>query len=298
MNDERRTMNEERMTSNEITVYRPNQRHELSLLETWIIMARSTWASREMIWQLVKRDITAQYKKSFIGMAWILAAPIMAIVPWLFATHVKLYDPGELEIPLLVYLIVGRSMWSVFTGFYSNGATTLGAGGGLMLQVNFSHEAMLTKQVVVGLFGFLLSFGVTLVVMFAHHVYPVWGSLLFPLTLLPLFFLGASLGLIVTMVKIVAYDLNRVIDILWGFALWTTPVLYSNKVPSELLQVIIKWNPLTYLVCTSRDMLLFGRCYNDQWGVYLGCCAVSLVLFLLSLRLFYVSENKLVERMV
>jgi ABC-type polysaccharide/polyol phosphate export permease len=116
--------------------------------------------------------------------------------------------------------------------------------------------------------------------------------------MLPLFCIGASLGLIVSMLKVVAYDLNRVIDLLWGFALWTTPILYSNKVPSELLQVIIKWNPLTYLVCTSRDVLLHGRCYQNEIGIYLICSATSLVLFLVSARMFYVSEHKLVERMV
>jgi lipopolysaccharide transport system permease protein len=281
-----------------ITVYRPNQRHEMGWIASWAAMARNTWGAREMIWQLLKRDITAQYKKSYIGTAWIMAGPIMAVIPWLFATQVKLYNPGDVGVPLVVYLIVGRSMWSLFTGFYANGATTLGAGGGLMMQVSFPHEAMLTKQVLNGLFGFTLGFVVTITVMLLHGVYPPWGALLFPLTIIPLFCLGAALGLFVGMVRIVAFDLNRIIDILWGFAMWTTPLLYSNQVPSPVLQTIIKWNPLTYLVCTSRDVLLSGQCYNGRWDIYLGCSAISIFLFLISLRLFYVSEQKLVERMI
>jgi lipopolysaccharide transport system permease protein len=281
-----------------MTMYRANQRHEVSWLATWITMVLNTWGARELIWQLIKRDVTAQYKKSFIGMSWVLAGPIMAIVPWLFATHVKLYNPGELAVPLLVYLIVGRSMWSLFTGFYANGASTMGAGGALMLQVSFPHEAMLVKQLLVGLFGFLLSFVVTLVVMFQQGVYLTWGALFFPLSILPLFWLGASMGLIVTMVRVVAYDLNRVIGILWGFAMWTTPLLYSDKLPNPLIQSIIKYNPLTYLVCSSRDFLLTGSCYKERWDLYLICSGVSFILFLVSMRLFYVSEHKLVERMV
>jgi lipopolysaccharide transport system permease protein len=286
------------MNDEQITVYRPNQRHEMGWIASWVTMARNIWGARELIWQMLKRDITAQYKKSYIGTAWIMAGPIMAIVPWLFATHVKLYNPGELEIPLAVYLIVGRSVWSLFSGFYGNGESTLSAGGGLMMQVSFPHEAMLIKQLLLGLFGFLLSFVVTIAVMLAHGVYPVWGSLLFPLTMVPLFCLGASMGLMVGLVRIVAFDLNKIVGILWGFAMWTTPLLYSNKVPNEILQVIIKWNPLTYLVCTSRDVLLSGQCYNNRLDIYLVCSFVSILLFLISLRLFYVSEHKLIERMI
>jgi lipopolysaccharide transport system permease protein len=188
-------MNEAQMTSNEITVYRPNQRHEIGWIASWVTMARNTWRSREMIWQLLKRDISAQYKKSYIGTAWVMAGPIMGVIPWLFATQVKLYNPGDVGVPLLVYLIVGRSMWSLFTGFYGNGATTLGSGGRLMTQVNFPHEAMLTKQVLNGLFGFSLGFIVTIVVMLVNGVYPPWGALLFPFTMIPLFCLGAAMGL-------------------------------------------------------------------------------------------------------
>lgn len=292
-------MNSELRTQTpDLTVFRPNQRHETGWGETWVTMIRNMWGARDLIKQLLIRDLTAQYKKSFFGWAWILSGPIMAVVPWLFAAHVRIYNPGEIEIPLIVYLVVGRSMWSAFNGFYSGASTTLGAGGGLMMQVKYPHEALLLKNTIAGLTNVGFALLVNIVIMLVHRVYPPWEALLFPLTLLPLFFLGAAMGLIVAMIKVVAYDLDRIIGILMGLLMWTTPLLYSNKVPSPFLQVIIKYNPLTYLVCSCRDILIHGRLYNSDVGTYLICAAVSLVLFLISLRLFYVSEHKLVERMI
>lgn len=281
-----------------LTIFRPGQRHETSWLSTWITMARNTWSARELIQQLLKRDLTAQYKKSHIGVLWMLAGPIMAVVPWLFAAKVQVYDPGTIDIPLPVYLIVGRAMWGAFSNFYSNGVGTLGAGGGLLMQVSYPHEAMLAKQVLSGLVGFALQLCTCMLIMCLFKVYPGWGLLFFPLALLPLFFLGVALGLIVGMIKVVAYDLDRVITILWGFAMWTTPLLYSNQVPSPTLQVIIKYNPLTYLVCSARDVLIHGHVYNHNVQVYALCVGVALLLFLTSLRLFHVSEQKLIERMI
>ncbi|MDA0577951.1 MAG: ABC transporter permease [Verrucomicrobia bacterium] len=261
-------------------------------------MARNTWGAREMIAQLLKRDLTAQYKKSHIGILWMLAGPIMSVIPWLFAAKVQLYNPGALTVPLAVYLIVGRAMWGLFSGSYANGTSTLGSGGGLLMQVSFPHEAMLTKQFIQGITGFSLTLVTCIVVMLVHRVIPPWQALLFPLTILPIFFLGAAMGLIIGLINMVAYDLSRVINILFGFLMWTTPLLYSDKIPSPFLQVVIKYNPLTYLICTARDVLIHGHVYNHQVGIYALCVATATALFLISLRLFYVSEQKLVERMI
>jgi len=79
--------------------------------------------------------------------------------------------------------------------------------------------------------------------------------------------------------------------------MFVTPVIYdADRITSPAVQTIIKWNPLTYLVCSSRDIILWGRLY-DPAG-YFVCTALSLVLFLTSWRLFHVSEHKLIERML
>jgi len=281
-----------------ITVYRPNQRHELGLFHTWTIMAKNVWGARELIWQLFKRDFFAGYKKSFLGISWVFINPIIGIVPWVFAWKVKFVNPGETEIPYPVYVLLGKSMWSLFMGFYGSAASTLGAGSQLLMQVNYPHEALLFKQLATQLSGYLLTFVTNLVVMMAFSVFPSWWILALPLAALPLFFLGAAIGLIVGMVQIVAQDLNRIIGVAMGFLMWTTPIVYSNKLPSPFIQTLIKWNPLTYIVCSCRDIMVHGRFYEHNAAAYFGCAAVCLVLFLVSWRLFYVSENKLVERMI
>jgi lipopolysaccharide transport system permease protein len=286
------------MNNEKITIVKPNQRLEMSWVHVWITMVRNTWGSREMIGQLLKRDVMAQYKKSYIGVAWMLVAPIMAVLPWIFASSVKIYNPGELTVPLTVYLVVGRAMWGAFSGFYGNGTSALGAGGGLLTQVSFPHEAMLTKQFLHGMIGFSLTMVTCIVVMLVHRVFPPWQAIFFPLTLMPLFFLGASLGLIIGLVNKVAFDLSKVIDMFWGLLMWTTPLLYSDKIPSPVLQTVIKYNPLTYLVCSARDVLMHGHVYNNEVQIYALCVLVSFVFFLISLRLFYVSEHKIVERMI
>ena len=154
------------------------------------------------------------------------------------------------------------------------------------------------KQIASQLANYTLSFTTTVVAMFLFGVTPSWGIFLFPLVALPLFFLGASIGLMLSMIGIVAVDLNRVIGMVLGFLIWTTPIRYSDKDPHPILAVLIKYNPLTYLVCSCRDMILHGHFYRHRADIYFACAGVSVLLFLIAWRLFYVSEHKLVERMI
>ena len=279
-----------------ITIYEPNQRHELGILQTWIIMAKNIVGSRELIWQLFKRDFLAGYKKSFVGFAWIFFSPILGIISWVFLQQTGMLQPGEVGIPYPAYVLIGSSMWGLFMGFYGAAAGTLAAGSGLVMQVNYPHEALLFKQTAQHLATFSISFGMNIVVLLAFGVFPSWKIIFFPVVVLPLFLLGAGLGLVVSMISIVAVDLNNVINLGMGLLIWVTPIIYSNKIDNRLVQTLIKWNPLTYLVCSARDIIVYGRLYDNAG--YALWAVISLLVFLLAWRVFYVSENRLIERMI
>jgi lipopolysaccharide transport system permease protein len=284
------------VNSDLITVYRPNMRHELGFFATWAVMSRNVWQARELIWQLFKRDFFAAYKKSFVGKTWIFISPLMGIVSWIFLQMSGMLKPGDVGIPYPAYVLVGTSMWGLFMGFYNGASGTLNAGRDLIMQVNFPHEAMLFKQTAQTLANFIITFAMNIVILLCFGVIPSWGVFLLPLVALPLFFLGSALGLILAMIGVVAMDVSRFVDMAMAFLMYLTPVIYSAKLGNGILQKIIYWNPLTYLVCSCRDIIIYGRLYEPV-GYFISA-SVSLLIFLIAWRLFYISEDKLVERMV
>ncbi len=283
-------------TPSPITVYRPNQRHELGFFQTWVVMTRNVIQSRELIWQLFKRDFLVAYKKSFIGIFWIFVSPLTGIVSWLFLKETGILAPGDVGVPYPVYVLIGTSVWSLFAGFKNDASTTLSAGSEFIMQVNYPHEALLFKQIAQHLANFSIQFGANLVLMLAIGVIPDWKIIFFPIVALPLFFLGTAIGLIIGMIKVVAIDVNKVFDAIFGLLMWITPIIYSDQIKYPIVKVLIKWNPLTYLACSARDIIIYGRLYDNAG--FAICAGLSLLLFLISWRLFYVSENKLVERMI
>ena len=279
-----------------ITIYRQNMRHELGFFQTWVVMAQNVLRSRDLIWQLFKRDFLAGYKKSFLGFTWVFVSPIIGIVSWVFLEKTGMLRPGDVGIPYPAYVMIGTSMWGLFLGLYNAASGTLDAGTGFIMQVNYPHEALLFKQIAQQMANFSISFGLNILVLLIFKVVPNWKIIFFPLVFLPLFFLAVAVGLLVSMISVVAFDLNKAISLLMGMLLYVTPIIYSDKISQPVVQTIISWNPLTYLLCSARDIIIYGRLYEPIG--FAICSLISTLVFLISWRLFYVSEQNLIERMI
>ncbi len=259
-------------------------------------MASNIIRSRELIWQLFKRDFFAQYKKSFIGFAWVIITPILGIISWVFLQKTGMLQPGDVGIPYPAYVLIGTSMWGLFMWFFGSASGTLSSGKALIMQVNYSHEALLFKQTAQHIAQFSIVFIMNMIVLVVFGVIPSTGIIFFPIVALPLFFLGSAVGLFVSMISVVAVDLTRIIQMGMGVLIWVTPVIYSDKVDNDVVQFLITRNPLTYLICSCRDIIVYGQLYHPHR--YALCAFCSLILFLLSWRLFFVSEHQIVEKMI
>jgi lipopolysaccharide transport system permease protein len=279
----------------ELTVYYPNQRARVSFWGTCGIVLRNIYEGRELVWQLFKRDFLVVYRRSLLGYFWIFAGPIIGIVTWVFMNYAGILRPGEVGMPYPVFVLLGSQMWGLFMGFYESSAATLGAAGGLMKQIKFEHEVLLVKQVSLVLANFFMTLIIVIVVMVAFRVVPPWEAVFFPVVMLPLLFLGAGIGLVVSVFSAVISDIGTIVGRLLGLAMYITPVIYTTDFEHPVLRAIVKYNPLSYLIMACRDILTAGRI--EHLGEYLLVSGLSLGLFLVALRLFYVSEPLVAEKM-
>lgn len=282
-----------------VIVTEPYDRHKLGFIESLRMMFGNIYEARGLVWQLFKRDLLAGYRKSFLGFTWLFIMPIIGMISWVFLQRAGVLKPGTVGIPYPAYVLVGTSMWGLFMGFFSAARQTLASGQALMMQINFPHEALLVKQAANQLANFSITFIVNVIALLLFGVVPSVWILVFPFVALPLLLLAAALGLMASMISVVAVDVGRGIGIVMGLLMYAVPVIYDKDQIAEmpaLLQKIVYWNPLTYLVCSCRDIIIYGRLYEPVG--YFICAVISLCMFLVSWRLFFVSEPRLIERMV
>jgi lipopolysaccharide transport system permease protein len=276
-------------------VYEPNQRAKMGWFETWQKLFYNIVQSRELIWQLFRRDFFMSYKKSFIGFSWIFITPIMGIVSWIFYNATGILQPGDVGIPYPAYVLLSSSIYGLWGSFQAAATNTLTAGNGFINQVSYPHDVLLIKESLLQIANFFISFFINIIVLLCFGVVPSWMIILFPILVLPLFFLGSAIGLIICIVQVVAQDVSRLANYALGLILFLTPVIYSPKVNNHLLQKIITYNPLTYLIGGCRDAILYG--HIDHFKYYIIFSIGTFVFFLIAWRIFYITEQKVIEKL-
>ena len=280
--------------TNHIHIYEPDSHRKQGFFKPWIIMLGNLIEYRELIFQLFIRDFLGGFKKSIFGIGWLFLSPILGIVSWVFYDATGILQPGNVGVPYPAYVLLGSMIYGMFTGFYGAATGTIEAGGGFIMQVNYPHEILLFKQIAQYLAGFTISFILNIVVLIIFGIAPTWQILLFPILILPLFFFGAGLGLLVSVANVVSNDVGKITGIVLNLLQIVTPIIYSSDITNETVQQLVKWNPLSYLITNVRDMIFFGRMSSP--GGYLISASLSVLMFLMCWRLFYVSEQRVIEK--
>lgn len=278
------------------TVIEAGQKRKTNFFKSYYYIFKNMFGSRELIGQLFKRDFIAVYKKSFIGVGWVLIAPLIGIISWVIMNATNILKPGNVGIPYPAFVLLSTSIWGLFMGFYTAGADTLKAGEGFIMQVKFPHEALLIKQTAQHLANFILAFILNIIVLIYFGVTPSWKIVFFPLMVIPLFMFASSIGLMISLISAISLDVRKWMDYIVGLLMFVTPVIYSSHAKHPTLKTILKWNPLTYLVGGIRDVIIYGKLESVQG--YIFSVILAFVLFMLSLRLFYVSEDVVIEKMI
>jgi lipopolysaccharide transport system permease protein len=115
-----------------------------------------------------------------------------------------------------------------------------------------------------------MSLAVLLAALLLTHGMVPWTIILFPLLLLP--FACATVGTAWFLSSLGVYirDIAQTTGILTTTLLFVSPVFFPlSAVPTEL-QAWMKLNPLTFVIESAREVLIFGEAFDwVAWGWYL-----------------------------
>lgn len=271
-------------------------RFKVGIIGTFFIISKNIYRSRSLIWQLFKRDIVTANKRSYFGFLWTFLSPIFSVLSWLIIQMAGVLKPGDIGVSFPIYVLSGTLIYNYFAVFTSSARNTLTAGASFITQVEYPHEALWGYNLAINLFWSSLSIFLNVLVLIFLGVSPNLYWFLLPILIIPMFFLGSTIGFLLLIFDKAIPDISRVFDIAIPLLYWITPVIYTiSNVQNKFILMAIEWNPLYYLVVLPRDVFLFG--HSSLWREFSFVSFILLFTFLISLRFYYVMEEILVERL-
>lgn len=277
------------------TVYLPNERHGGLV---WAVRqaVEDIWGSRHVIVQLFMRDFVAQFRQKLLGYFWAMISPLLGIISFLFLYVTGVLQPGQSSMPYTLYILLGTSVWSCLPGSMSAVSGGLQAQADLIMRTRIPKLSLAVSSLANLCYGVLISMITMLVVFLLHGVTPSWCFLLYPLLVLPMLLLGTAMGLVLSVLGVIARDLPAIVTQGLSLVMFITPIIYlTESIQSPLIRRFIVWNPLTYLVDVPRSLLVKG--YSSELDLFLGVSCGVLFLVVIGLRVFYLLEDLVAERL-
>lgn len=260
----------------------------------WRQIFRELSEHRFLLLQLVRINFLEEFKKSSIGVLKSALAPVLGIVVWLLFAETGLFDPGVTAIPYAAYVILSMGIFTAFVNFAYHVGDVLQYHRNVITETQISFAVLYTQKMIHALLHYSIPLLSTVLILLIFGIPLKPAGLLLPVVLIPTMLLGAVVGCLLSIFQIVNVDLFTTGKRAVQAVVFVTPVIYSSEVKSELLQVILSWNPLTYLVGAARDLLTKG--FYQHWEGFWWSTGMVLLAFALIFPMVVKHSNKIIEK--
>lgn len=248
---------------------------------TPLALINSVWLNRQLIMQMIKRDVLGRYKGSSLGFAWSLFNPVLMLIVYtfvfseIFKSRWGGIEGNDSKTQFAVVLFVGMIVLSLFSEVINR------APGLILSNVNFVKKIVFPIEILPiiamgsALLHGLISITVLLLAFVLFNGYLNWTLIFIPLVLLPLVILTLGFAWFLTSLGVFLRDVSHSIVIITTILTFLSPVFYPISAVPERFRPFIMANPLTFIIEQARDVLIWGHLPN--WIGLINYSLVSII---------------------
>jgi lipopolysaccharide transport system permease protein len=226
----------------------------------WRIPWREIVEYRDLLWLMVKRDLTAIYKQTILGPLWFILQPLVTTIVFtvIFGKVANISTDG---VPHLIFYMCGTVLWNYFQGCMNQGANSLIGNTGVLSKVYFPRLIIPLSGVFTNLAHFLLNILMFLgffgyfIIFTKSALKPNLLIILFPFLVLQCALIGLGVGLWVAALTTKYHDLRFALVFLTQIWMYATPIVYpASLIVSPTYRLLMWSNPMSFVVECSRWM--------------------------------------------
>ena len=226
----------------------------------------SLWQHRVLIKHMVLREVASRYKGSLLGLLWAVINPILMLAVYTFFFSVvfqshwsgagHLSSGSKFEFAIVLY--AGLLVFNLFSECIARAPSLILSNANYVKKVVFPLEVLPWVALGSALFHLLIGFGVILVFIVLAGMPLHLSALLFPFVLLPLVPMIMGLSWLLSSVGVFFRDIGQIIGMALTALMFLSPIFYPTSALPESLQGLLYWNPLTFVIEQSRNVLIWG----------------------------------------
>lgn len=261
---------------------------------------KEIWQYRDLLMLFVKRDIITVYKQTVLGPLWYLIQPLFTSITFtIIFNNVAGIKTGY--IPPFLFNLAGIMVWNYFTACLNGTSDTFKSNAAIFGKVYFPRIITPLSIVISNLIKFGIQFGIFIFFYLFFYFQGVnlninISILFFPVLIVFMGILGLGLGMMISSMVTKYRDLNNLVGFGVQLLMYLSAVMYPMELIKEKLPKfgwIVQYNPLAYIIETSRYMLLNIGSISILGLLYTA--VVTLVVFFAGLLVFNRTEKSFID---
>ncbi|MDX6692857.1 MAG: lipopolysaccharide transport system permease protein [Blastocatellia bacterium] len=235
----------------------------------------------DLILSLARRELSARYKGSVLGIVWAVVTPVVmiAIFTFIFAgIFGARFGAGGTAWDYALYLFCGLLPWTAFQEAVQLSSTTIVSHANLVKRVVFPLETLPVAQALSTLanqlFGTLALVVAAVIIRQQFHATLVW----LPALLVPQLVATLGAAWFIASLGVFLRDIVQGVALVLMAWMYLTPIIYPESIVPEKFRAFINANPFTPLVRSYRRIILEGE--QPDWRGLAYFTSFALVLFI------------------
>jgi ABC-2 type transport system permease protein len=260
--------------------------------------------SRELLWNLTRKEVKVRYKNSVLGFVWSMIYPLIMLAVYYVAFGVIFRMRSEGIEYFAFYLLAGILPWNFFSNSIPLSVGSVVSNYLLVKKIYFPREVLPLSQVGAQAFHFLLQELVFVVFLVIFRVPLTPWILAFPLVMMMQILLLVGFSLFLSALNVYFRDVQYFTELLLLAWFWMNPIVYPitfilGRFPGWA-QKLYLLNPMAHVTMLYQYVVYNSR-VNAPGAVYiswkwiLGVVVGSLVLIYLGYLYFTSQEHRFAE---
>lgn len=249
---------------------------------------------RELIRNLIVRDLKVRYKNSILGVLWSLLNPLLMTLVFTVVFTLMIPDSSQPNYPL--FFMCGFLPWSFFSASLTGATGSIVDNAHLIKKVYFPREILPLSGVLSNLVNFLLALTVLFAMLLVFRIKLTTGVLILPLIILAQMMFTAGMALFLSTANVFYRDTQHILEVVLQAWFFLTPVFYPISVLPESATVlgltidvqlwVRRLNPMASLIASYRDVLYRGGSTGLDFFLrtFVTCLLVLIVGYLIFCR--------------
>jgi len=259
-----------------------------------VAMGHDIVKGRELAWRLFMRDLSAQYRQTYLGYIWAFMPPFVASGTFIFLQSQGIISVADTPIPYAAFAMIGTLLWQSFVDAMQCPLISLQNAQPMLAKINFPREAILMAGLLLVGFNFLVRLLPLILVMAIWRVTPNDTIVLFPVAVLGLIACGFAVGLVLLPIGALYRDIGRGIGLIAQFWMLLTPVVYPTPTHG-FAGWLATWNPIAPVLATARETV--SGMGLTAFPAFIGISLLAVLVCFLGMMAFRLVMPILIERM-